>query len=226
VPIVDVARALGLRLSGQTAAHCWRTDHHQHGDRTASVAFHRTKNIARCLVCDDYPLTTIDLVQKIKNSTAFDAAKWIAARFDVPAIPKHKKLVRPERWHIGRAGVGDLLFQDLVGSGLWAAMSDAERAVFVVIRAFADEGTVKISYRALARYSGKTSDATIARVLHRFERMCILKVHRGSADGLRAVGTYELTPDSPYLQKLLRDGYERLYVLAQREMEKRRSPLV
>jgi hypothetical protein len=91
-----------------------------------------------------------------------------------------------------------------------------------VLKTFADEQQqVTMSYRALARYSGKTSDATIARVLRRLEHMCILKVQRGGRSNFRDVGSYTLTPDSPHLQKLIREGTERLRRDSSQEKEAR-----
>ena len=59
IPIADVARELGIRVSGRTTAHCWR-DGHQNGDRTPSLSFSR--NRARCHVCNTDAKSVIDLV--------------------------------------------------------------------------------------------------------------------------------------------------------------------
>jgi hypothetical protein len=99
VPITEVATGLGLKLSGRKAAHCWRTEHHQNGDRTASISFR--KNRATCYVCDSHPLSTLDLVIAHEGFDLLDASRWICARWDVPAVPKGKKLIRSERWRSG-----------------------------------------------------------------------------------------------------------------------------
>lgn len=54
VPIADVARALDIRVASNTAAHCWRPDAHEHGDRTPSVWFSRRSNKGKCFVCDRF----------------------------------------------------------------------------------------------------------------------------------------------------------------------------
>jgi len=100
IPIFEVAIALGLKLAGRSTAHCWRIQQHQNGDRTPSISFR--KNKATCYVCDRHPLSSIDLVMAHQQCDLISAARWICARFDVPNIPKGKKLVRPERWHPGR----------------------------------------------------------------------------------------------------------------------------
>ena len=222
VPIVDVARALGIRISGREA-HCWRTEHHQHGDRTPSISFHRGKNTARCFVCDDHPLSTIDLVMAHTGQTLFEVGRWFVVRFGVPLRAKNAKLVRPERWHIGRVGVGDRLYEDLVRSGLWAAMSDAGRSIFVVIKTLADyDGKLEISYRGLSRYAGKRNRSSISGALRQFERMGFLRIHRGAGtDGLRATSQYELAPDNPHFQKLVGDGCERQNAAIRQEKELR-----
>jgi len=205
IPITDVAARLGLSVFGR-AAHCWRTEAHQNADRTPSLSFNRTRNIARCFVCDDHALTPIDLVAAFHGSTLGEAVAWIQNRFDVPALAKNRKLARPGRWHIARVGVASFPLEALIRSGLWATMSDAERAILPTLCAFADpsSGDAKISYRGLARFSGKSSDRTIAQTLHRFERIALLKVHRSrSADGLRACGSYTLDFDNAHFQSLL-----------------------
>src|ERR1035438_4002448 len=52
VPIVDVARKLDLLLEGSSMIHCWHPEHHQHGDRTASVGIRASNNTVKCFGCD------------------------------------------------------------------------------------------------------------------------------------------------------------------------------
>ncbi len=44
LPIADVARALDRRLDGASRIHCWHSERHQHGDRTALVGIRRRNN--------------------------------------------------------------------------------------------------------------------------------------------------------------------------------------
>lgn len=219
IPIFDVATALGIKLAGRSAAHCWRVEHHKNGDRTPSLSF--SKNLARCHVCDVRALSTIDLVRVHENCSLPQAVTWICARWEVPLIPKNAKLVRPERWNSGRVGVSSFPLESLVRTGFWASLDDAGRAVLVALVCFADPvtGNATISYRALCRYSGKASRTTIAKVLRHFERISLVKVIRGNDDeGLRCVGSYKLTMQSEQFQTLLADVHERLK--AERDLEK------
>jgi len=62
-----------------------------------------------------------------------------------------------------------------------AALDDAGRAILPVLFCFAENGEVSISYRGLARYSGKTSDTTIAKVLQCFAQIGLLQCYRRPA---------------------------------------------
>jgi hypothetical protein len=211
VPIAEVAKALGLRVSGNTA-HCWRTDHHQHGDRTASISFRRNKST--CYVCDSRPLSTLDLVIAHEGLDLLDATRWICARWDVPAVLKGKKLIRPERWSSGRVGVSRFPFETLIRSGYWALLDDAARAVLPALVCFADPSTgeAEISYQALSRYSGKRSQTTISAVVSRLERIGLLKVFRAKDGTFRKCGRYQLDWDNERFQAALNSCHEALKI--------------
>ena len=148
------------------------------------------------------------------------AARWICARFDVPNIPKGKKLVRSERWHPGRFGAVSFPLEEMVRSGLWASFSDAERAVLPVLCCFADasNGEVEISYRGLARYSGKSTNSTIACVIAKVENLGLLKVTRARDGTFRKCGRYLLDWSDEHFQDALRSCYEA--TRAERESER------
>jgi hypothetical protein len=220
VPIRDVAQALGIRVAGESTAHCWR-DAHKHGDRNPSLSFQVGRNRAKCFVCDVRTLSPIDLVRVHQQCSLLDASAWICARWDVPMIAKHAKLARPERWYGGRVGMSTFDLEYLVRSGFWASLGDAARALLVTIMTFADSltGEATISYRALCRYSGKASRTTVAKVLYQFERIGLLQITRTAAGGgIRKVGSYRLTPDSPKFQALMGEMRDRF--AADRDLEK------
>jgi hypothetical protein len=209
VPIFEVAVDLGIRLASATTAQCWRTDQHKNGDRTPSMHFHN--NRCRCFVCDGKSMTTIDLVQTHEGCSLFDAIAWICLRFDVPTIAKNQKLARPKRWQIGRVGAAHFPLEELILSGLWADFDDATRAILPVLCRFADSSTkqVQISYRGIARYSGKRSDSTIASSLRKLEQIGLLKVSREKSTGtFRECGRYRFDWDNPHFQSLLRKSLE------------------
>src|SRR5208283_841462 len=209
IPIVDVATALGIRVAGRNAAHCWR-DGHKNGDRTPSLSLHR--NRAKCFVCDGDSLSTIDLVIRHQKCSLHEAVAWICGRWTVPTIAKNQKLSRPERWKTSPVGFSAFPLEDLVRSGFWATLDDASRAVLPVVFCFAEKGEVAISYRGLCRYSGKASDTTIAKVLRRFEQIGLLKPLPKTVGNFREVSRYRITLDSSEFQSLLHGIHERTKV--------------
>src|SRR5215475_6445176 len=92
IPIVDVARALELRLDGTNKIHCWHPERHKNGDRTASVGIRTINNTVKCFGCDSRPMGPVDLVMDALQLAAAPAALWIADRFKVPTIPAGKRL--------------------------------------------------------------------------------------------------------------------------------------
>lgn len=208
IPIVDVATSLGIRIAGQKAAHCWRDGAHQNGDRTPSLSFHR--NRAKCFVCDADSLSPIDLVMKYQECSLPEAAAWISGRWKVPTIAKNKKLSRPERWKTSRVGVSAFPLEEWIRSGGWAVLDDAARAVLPVLFCFAENGEVAISYRAVCRYSGKTSNTTIAKVLKYFVQVGFLKALPKTGNNFREVGRYRFTSDSPGFLSMLSDVNEHM----------------
>jgi len=62
----------------------------------------------------------------------------------------------------------------------------------------------------LARYSGKASDTTIAKVLQRFAQIGLLQVLPKARENFRDVNHYRFTPDSPKFQTMLSSVHERL----------------
>ena len=218
IPISEVAFALGLKLGGRSTAHCWRTQQHQNGDRTPSISLR--KNRATCYVCDGHPLSSIDLVMAHQQCDLISAVRWICARFDVPNIPKGKKLVRSERWRTGRFGASRFPLEEIIRSGIWANLSDAERAVLPVLCCFADANTgeVEISYRGIARYSGKSTNNTVSAVIAKLEKLGLLKVTRNRDGTFRKCGRYLLDWSDGHFQDALRSCNEA--TRAERDLER------
>jgi len=229
VAISDVAAELGLEVIGNMIR-CWRAENHEDGDRTPSVGIDRKRNRVRCFVCDPRAYSAIDLVQKVLGVDVRKAAGWIAARFTVPTIPKGRHLRKHDEFRsISRAGLGGPL-EMMIRSGLWAHLTPSEKAILAVLCELTDQGTnpLQLSYRGISRFSGVSSDSTIARVLKRFRTMRILKIYGGIAgDGLRACNSYELTLDDPELQRNMAEIYEseRHEINAEREWRKEQRKL-
>jgi len=215
VPIADVASALGIRIAGPKSAHCWR-DAHKNGDRTPSLSLHR--NRAKCFVCDADSLSNIDLVIRYHDCSLREAVEWICGRWIVPTIAKNQKLSRPERWKTSPVGFSAFPLEDLVRSGFWATLDDAARAILAVLFCFSEKGEAAISYRGLSRYSGKTSDTTISKVLRRFEQIGLLKALPKTVGNFREVNRYRITLDNSEFQNLLRRIHE--HTKAERDGER------
>lgn len=200
IPIIDVARALGLEV-GANNVHCWRRELHHNGDRTASVGIRAANNTLKCFGCDIGPLGPADLVMEVlEMKNPGEAARWIAQRFNVPELPAGKNLVQPDRriyqyGHESDIGV-------LVRSGLWARLSQAARAIVPVLLELAERDPatqtlrIKISYLGLARYGGVSSPNAIAGALRELQEIDWLS--KSAAD----TATYLLTPRSDKLLEL------------------------
>jgi hypothetical protein len=204
VSVAEVARRLGLSLDGGNKIHCWHTERHQHGDRTASVGIRRKNNTAKCFVCDNKPMGPVDLVMNVLDlSGSADAALWIAERFSVPCIPKGKHLKQPARPPVRAGFEGDIGI--LVLSGLWAELSAPTRCIVPVLLSHADRESgkrtaeVRISYRAISRYSGVASPNAVAEAIRELENIGWLvrkESPRRAPSALRSVSAYLLTPQA------------------------------
>jgi hypothetical protein len=223
IPIADVARELGVRVAGRSVAHCWRVGAHQNGDRTPSLSFRR--NRAKCYVCDPDSMSVIDLVIKHHEFEPGrglrEATDWICAHWTVPTIAKNAKLSRQQRWSTSPVGFSSFPLEDLVRSGVWAALDDPARAVLPVLFCFAEKGEACVSYRGLARYSGKKSDATISIALQQFKQLGIIEALPKSGKTFRDAGRYRFTLDSPKFQAALSEVHARLKTESGAERELR-----
>jgi hypothetical protein len=165
IGIIEVARALDLKIDGPSKIHCWHPDRHKHGDRTASVGVRANNNTVKCFGCDSKPLGPIDLVMDVLDMSAADAALWIAAFFHVPYVPRRRPLPRPEApYQVGyEHGIGLL-----VRSGLWGTLSEAARCIAPVLLEMAEriplvseKFMLEMSYVAISRFSGVRSHRAI-----------------------------------------------------------------
>jgi hypothetical protein len=216
IPIAEVARALGIRVAGSNAAHCWR-DGHQNGDRTPSMSFRR--NRAKCHVCDADSKSTIDLVIAHQACGLKEAVDWLCARWTVPAVAKNTKLARRERWATSAVGYSSFPLEEFIRSGVWAALDDPARAVLPVMFCFAERGTVSVSYRGLARYSGLRSLATVAKAFRQLKRIGILEALPRAGSSFREPSSYRFTLDSEKFQAALSETHARLKLESGAERE-------
>lgn len=222
IPIADVAKELGIRVAGRTA-HCWRVGAHQNGDRSPSLSFSR--NRAKCHVCDVDSMSTIDLVikyQELEPSTALSqATDWICAHWTVPTIAKNAKLSRPERWSTSPIGLSSFPLERFIRSGIWAKLGAGARSILPVLFCFTERDEVCISYRALRRYSGISSDPSIAGALRQLKQIGILESLPKASNNFRDAGRYHFTLDSPKFQAVLSSVHDQLRVERDGERELR-----
>jgi hypothetical protein len=211
IPIVEVARELGIRTAGPNTAHCWRVGAHQNGDRSPSMAFRR--NRAKCQVCDADSMSVLDLVikfQVLPNSALKAATQWICSHWTVPKIAKNTKLSRPERWSTSPVGLSSFPLERFIRSGIWAKLDHGARSILPVLFCFAERDAACISYRALRRYSGTSSDATIAKALRQLKQIGILESPPKTSNNFRDAGRYYFTLDSPKFQSMLTSVHDQL----------------
>jgi hypothetical protein len=211
IPIVDVARKLGIRVNGYRA-HCWRMESHRNGDADPSIGFLRRRNIGKCFVCDSRAWSTIDLVMFVRRCELREAVTWITARYSVPAIPKGYHIEQREAWCPRfRASDTVSVLETLVRSGLWSELTNAQRSILPALVTFAEPktGVAEISYRGLMRFAGVGSQATIASALKVFQQMGFLRVEGAPGTGpTRRVNRYILTFDDPGFQSLVMTIYQ------------------
>jgi hypothetical protein len=201
VPILAVALALGLRIRHRRTK-CWRVENHRHGDVDPSLSFFEKRNRCRCFVCDmKGGHSNVDLVMGVLDYDLGSAVLWIAERFPVPNV----KVGRPAGNTLPsampyRVGVHGSEWEVIVRSGMWAAMSAAERSILVVLDYFKDSesGLTRLSYRAIMRYSGVKKMANVSNAIKELSRMHALQVSRGQRIGItRECSTYRPTLDNP-----------------------------
>ncbi len=206
VPVMGVARALGLTIR-RGKAKCWRVANHRHGDVDPSLSFHEKRNRCRCFVCDmKGGHSNVDLVMSVLDCDLGSAVQWIAERFAVPNI----KVGRPSRTALAsptpyRVGVHGSEWEVIVRSGMWGAMTGAERSILVTLDYCkdADSGLTRMSYRAIQRYSGVAKPGNVASAIKELCRMGALQVHRGQRIGItRECSAYRVTLDNPKFLEL------------------------
>jgi hypothetical protein len=201
VPVLDVGRALGLRIRHRRAK-CWRPENHTHGDSEPSLHFYERRNRVRCFVCDMRGgHSSIDLVMGTLGVDFAQAVRWIAERFTVPSVkvgrPTGKNSASPAPY---RVGVHGSEWEVIVRSGAWGGMTAAERSILVVLDYFKDSesGLTRISYCAIMRYSGIAKRANVSAAVKGLSRMGALQVSRGQRIGItRECSSYRVTLDNP-----------------------------
>lgn len=173
VPIRDVAQALGLEIVG-TNARCWRASNHTHADQTPSLGLDTNRNRWKCFVCDKRSASVVDLVIGVLSLDLSDAVKWMAEHFTVPADVVGTVTPRRISPDLDRVS-----FETIVKSGVWAQWTDSQRAIFGVLWAHQEtDGTVKLGYGDILRFSGRVNRHTVVDTTRFFEAARLIDVRR------------------------------------------------
>jgi hypothetical protein len=201
VPVLEVAKALGLRIR-HGRAKCWRPENHTHGDADPSLHFFERGNRVRCLVCDMRGgHSNIDLVMGVLGIPFGEAVRWIAERFAVPNVKPGRPVgSHPAEATPYRVGVHGCEFEVLVRSGLFGQLPAPERSILVALAHLRDPdtGLTRLSYAGIMRYAGVSSAATVARALKQLTRLRAIEIHRGLRVGItRECSAYRVTLDDP-----------------------------
>jgi hypothetical protein len=220
VPIVDVARALDLKVGVNGNIHCWRSELHHNGDRTASVGIRKTTNTVKCFGsgCGIGPLGPVDLVMAVLNLSTGEAGRWIAERFDVPDLRPGTHLIQSERYIFQFGQESDIGL--LVHSGLWARLSPPARSLVPVLLQLAERVpgkqslAIQISYRALQRFSGLSSPNAVSAGLRELQGITWLHGRPGQtalgSRPIRETSIYFITPRSDEMLELAHANYRQI----------------
>lgn len=212
ISIFEIAKALGMRIRHRRVR-CLRPENHAHGDADPSLHLYERGNTFRCFVCGLCG-SNIDLVMGCLGIPFGEAVRWTSARFPVPNV----KLGRPVGRRSGesvlpyRVGVSGSQWEVIVRSGMWGAMSAAERSILVVLDCFKDSetGITRMSYAAIMRYSGVASRTSVSKCLKQLARHHAIEVHHGARVGLvREASAYRVTLNDEKLLALCNEVFQR-----------------
>ena len=214
IPILEVARELGLEVRGRKAT-CPECKKRR---LTFSVKF----NCWRCWNCDPVGKrkTVIDLVMFILNADAYNAAAWISKRWNVVGqvqversennhgFTKHvyrrvRSIPIPER--------DKPSLQAIVTSPGWREMALSARVVAMTLLALARmdaRNSVTISRKGLSDLTGITDPSTLARANRQVKAIGLFEITRGYRTKYAERPTvYRLTWWSRVFQRWLKAGY-------------------
>jgi hypothetical protein len=208
IPVVDVAQAIGYKIEGNDKDKqivCPRSSEHKNKSQRFLTILGSNKVV--CRLCDTYPLSVLDMVRefdRIEDLT--DAAECIAFYFPIiPEISPGSHLRNPT-WDDVPPGCKDPLIL-LTASGIWAQLTVPAQRLIPVSLAFAsknEESTVRVSYRALQRYSGIESPNSIRAAVTELEAIGFLKRRPLRARGnspVKETAEYYVTPLSDRLRE-------------------------
>jgi hypothetical protein len=214
VPILEVARELGLEVRGRkaTCPEC----------KKKRLTFSVKLNCWRCWNCDPNGKrkTVIDLVMFILNVEAFNAVAWISERWNVASqvqversenrrgLTKHvyrrvRQISVPERDKPN--------LQAVVVSPGWRDMSLSARVIAMTLFALArmdEKNSVTINRQGLSYLTGITDPNTLAKANRELQAIGLFEIDRGYRTKYAERPTvYRLTWWTQVFQRWLKAGY-------------------
>jgi hypothetical protein len=214
IPILEVARELGLAVGGRKAI-CPECKKKR---LTFSVKF----NCWRCWNCDaaGKRKTVIDLVMLFLSVDAFNAAAWISKRWNVVSrvqverSENQRGLTKEVYRRMRRMPVPERdkpNLQAIVTSPGWRDMALSARVVAMTLLALARmdaNNSVKIDRKGLSCLTGITDPNTLAKANRELQAIGLFEIDRGYRTKYSQRPTvYRLTWWSQVLQRWLSAGY-------------------
>jgi hypothetical protein len=214
VPILEVARELGLEVRGRkaTCPEC----------KKKRLTFSVKHNRWRCWNCDPAGKrkTAIDLVMFILNVDAFNAAAWISERWHVAGqvqierSENRRGLTKHAYRRVRNIPVPEQdkpNLQAIVTSPGWREMALSARVVAMTLLALArmdEKNSVTISRKELSDLVGITDPSTLARANREVKAIGLFDIDRGYKTKYTERPTvYRLTWWSQVFQRWLTAGY-------------------
>ncbi len=156
--------------------------------------------------------SNVDLVMGVLDCDLASAVRWISERYPVPNIrvgrPEGSALASPAPYRVGVHGSD---WEVIVRSGMWGAMTAAERSILKMLDGFTDSdtGMVRVSYQAIMRYSGVAKRGNVADAIRELRKMHAVQSVSGLRCGLvRECSSYRVTLDDPKFLELCNAVYQ------------------
>jgi hypothetical protein len=206
IDVREVARLLEIRATGRKY-HCWNPANHRNGDRDESVGFWQSGNRLKCFVCDFPASGPIDLVIRVLGGDIRSALAWLTERFPgIPCIPARRAAEKPQpRYLNGSMDPLRYLAATMIQPRLAACTILVANALLLLCEPGAtveSPRTGSISYKALARYSGVSSNASIHKAIEELRLIGWLQYGSARTGLTRTLNEYVLTPFSEEVRRI------------------------
>jgi len=204
IDVREVARLLEIRGDGRKY-HCWKPGNHGNGDQDPSVRWWQSGNRLKCFVCDLPASGPIDLVIRVLGGDIRSALAWLTERFPgIPCIPARRMSEKP-RYLNGAMDPMRYLAATMIQPRLAPCTILVANALLLLCEPGAtveSPRTGSISYKALARYSGVTSNASIHKAIEELRLIGWLQYGSARTGLTRTLNEYVLTPFSEEVRKI------------------------